>query len=58
MGKIEIEQFFSYLAIQRKVAASTQNQAFNALMFLYNQVLELPLHDQNIELYPTTETAA
>jgi len=43
MGKFEIEQFLSYLATHRKVSASTQNQAFNALMFLYNQVLELPL---------------
>ncbi len=48
MGKFEIEQFLSYLATHRKVSASTQNQAFNALMFLYNQVLELPLIDQNI----------
>ncbi len=48
MGKFEIEQFLSHLATQRNVAASTQNQAFNALMFLYNQVLELPMQDQNI----------
>ncbi len=48
MGKFEIEQFLSYLAIKRNVSASTQNQAFNALMFLYNQVLELPLLGQNI----------
>jgi integron integrase len=48
MGKFEIEQFLSYLATERNVAGSTQNQAFNALIFLYNQVLELPLHDQNI----------
>lgn len=48
MGKIEIEQFLTYLVTQRNVSASTQNQAFNALMFLYNQVLEHPLIDQNI----------
>ncbi len=48
MGKFEIEQFLTHLVTQRSVSASTQNQAFNALMFLYNQVLELPLHDQNI----------
>jgi integron integrase len=48
MGKLEIEQFLSYLATDRKVSASTQNQAFNAIMFLYNQVLDLPLMDQNI----------
>ena len=48
MGKFEIEQFLSYLATHRKVSASTQNQAFNALMFLYNQVLEISLKDENI----------
>ena len=39
----KIEEFLSYLAIQRKVATSTQNQAMNALVFLYKQVLETPL---------------
>ncbi len=48
MGKTEIEQFLSFLATDRKVAASTQNQAFNALLFLYNHVLEMPLNNQNI----------
>jgi len=49
MGKIEIEAFLSHLAQERKIAASTQNQAFNALIFLYNQVLELSLENQNIQ---------
>jgi len=48
MGKIEIEQFLTHLVVDRKVAASTQNQAFNALPFLYNQVLDLSLESQNI----------
>ena len=48
MGKLEIEQFLSYLASYRNVSASTQNQAFNALFFLYNQILELSLKDDNI----------
>jgi len=39
MGEREIEAFLSSLAIQRKVSASTQNQAFNALLFLYRHVL-------------------
>jgi len=38
MGKRELEAFLSYLAIQRPVAAATQNQAFNALLFLYRSV--------------------
>ena len=41
MGKAEIEAFLSYLAINRHVAASTQNQAFNALLFLCRNVLEI-----------------
>ncbi len=41
MGSEEIEAFLTHLAINRKVAASTQNQAFNALLFLYKQVLQL-----------------
>ncbi len=48
LGKQEIEQFLTHLVTHRHVSAATQNQAFNALMFLYNQVLELPLVDQNI----------
>ena len=46
MGKQEIESFLSYLATNLKVAASTQNQAFNALLFLYNQVLNKPLEEK------------
>ena len=38
-----IESFLSYLALERKVAASTQNQAMNALVFLYRRVLDQPL---------------
>ncbi|PHR58969.1 MAG: integrase [Arcobacter sp.] len=49
MGKSEIEQFLSYLASSRKVAPSTQNQAFNALLFLYTQVLGIDMRDQNIQ---------
>ena len=37
----DIEAFLSYLAVTRKVAASTQNQAFNAILFLYDKVLHL-----------------
>jgi len=34
MGKPEIETFLTHLAVNRNVAASTQNQAFNAILFL------------------------
>jgi site-specific recombinase XerD len=43
MGGSEIEQFLTHLAAKKKVAASTQNQALSALLFLYREVLELPL---------------
>jgi Phage integrase, N-terminal SAM-like domain len=47
MGAPEIEWFLTDLAANGHVAASTQNQAFNALLFLYQQVLgiELPRLD-------------
>ncbi len=41
MGKDEIEAFLSHLAVKKHVAESTQNQAFNALLFLYREVLRL-----------------
>nr|WP_321371239.1 integron integrase [uncultured Desulfuromusa sp.] len=43
MGNREVFSFLEYLALQRKVASSTQNQALNALVFLYEKVLEQPL---------------
>ena len=39
MGKAEIEQFLTALAVKRHVAASTQNQALAAMLFLYKDVL-------------------
>jgi site-specific recombinase XerD len=39
MAESEIEQFLNHLAVQKKVAASTQNQALSALVFLYREVL-------------------
>jgi integron integrase len=43
MGAAEVEQFLSHLAVEGKVAASTQNQALSALLFLYKQVLDIDL---------------
>ena len=45
MGVPEIEAFLTHLAVSEKVAASTQNQALSALLFLYQSVLKLPLDD-------------
>jgi len=43
MGGREVERFLSHLATHGKVAASTQRQALNALVFLYRDVLQTPL---------------
>jgi integron integrase len=45
MGAAEVVEFLTHLAAARDVAASTQNQALNALIFLYAAVLQLPLGD-------------
>ncbi len=39
MGAFEVSRFLRDLAVQGRVGASTQNQAFNALLFLYREVL-------------------
>ena len=43
MGVAEVSQFLSSLATEGHVSASTQNQAFSALLFLYREVLKQPL---------------
>src|SRR5690242_11096117 len=43
MGEAEVAAFLTHLAVQGQVASSTQNQALNALVFLYAAVLERPL---------------
>ena len=48
MGVPEIETFLTHLAVKEKVSASTQNQAFNAILFLYHKVLGISLEDENI----------
>jgi integron integrase len=43
----DIREFLSYLAIKKRVSSSTQNQAFNALLFLGRNVLHITLQDLN-----------
>jgi integron integrase len=43
LGAPEVQRFLSMLAVHGHVAASTQNQAFSALLFLYREVLEREL---------------
>src|SRR5688500_6664205 len=43
MGAAEVTAFLNHVARERNVAASTQNQALSALLFLYREVLQAPL---------------
>jgi len=43
LGEADVKRYLSHLAMERRVAASTQNQAFNALLFLFREVLVQPL---------------
>jgi integrase len=43
MSTVEIEVFLSYLANERNVSSSTQNQALSAILFLYRDVLKIDL---------------
>lgn len=54
MGEREVTSFLSYLAVKRRVSASTQNQALAAILFLYRDVLkvELPWLDKVIRAKP------
>src|SRR5690242_3468337 len=43
LGAADVSRFLSHLALERRVSASTQNQALSALLFLYRDVLGDPL---------------
>ncbi len=43
MGATDVESFLTWLAVERQVSASTQNQAKSALLFLYQEVLQCDL---------------
>lgn len=45
LGENEVVAFLTHLAVKRQVSPSTQNQALNALVFLYRHVLDQPLGD-------------
>ncbi|MCF8129427.1 MAG: phage integrase N-terminal SAM-like domain-containing protein [Deltaproteobacteria bacterium] len=46
LSSVEVKKYLAYLAVQCRVASSTQNQAFNALLFLYRHVLKKDFGDQ------------
>ncbi len=50
LGAAEVEGFLTYLAVERHVSASTQNQALGALLFLYRDVLHLELSREEVAL--------
>jgi integron integrase len=57
LGAAEIETFLRHLAVNRKVAASTQNQALCAIIFLYREVLQIEMNDEiNISYAKRPET--
>lgn len=43
MGAVEVEAFLTHLAVEKRISASTQNQALAALLFLYREVLKIDL---------------
>ncbi len=45
MAEAEVSAFLSWLAVERQVSAATQNQALNALVFMYKHVVGKPLGD-------------
>ncbi len=45
LGEAEVREFLEYLAVARHVSANTQNQAFSALLFFFQVVLDRPLGD-------------
>jgi len=55
MGEAEVVAFLSHLAVERRVSASTQNQALSALLFLYRRVLGMQLEglDAAVRARPT-----
>ncbi|MCH7613199.1 MAG: integron integrase [Candidatus Marinimicrobia bacterium] len=46
MGQLELDSFLSHLAVKGKVSAATQRQAMNALIFLYQRVLDIEVEGQ------------
>lgn len=45
LGETHVAELLTYLAVKRKVSPNTQNQALNALVFLYKQIIGQPLGD-------------
>ncbi len=55
-GEQKIEQFLTDLAVHKNIAPATQNQAMNALVFLYKKVLKVPLNEEINAVRATKKT--
>src|SRR5689334_226149 len=53
LGHDEVVAYLTYLAVERRVARSTQTQAMSALLFLYKEVLRLPVGDARAAIRST-----
>ena len=49
MAKNELEEYLTFLATKRHVSPTTQNQAFNAILFLYKEVLGIDTSEWNVQ---------
>ncbi len=45
LSSVDVKAYLAHLALKRKVSASTQNQAFNALLFLFRHILKKDFGD-------------
>jgi hypothetical protein len=57
MGKVEVEAFLTWLAVNRKVSPSTQNQALQAILFLYRRYWKLNCHGWMMSFGPNRNGA-
>jgi integron integrase len=48
MGIPEIREFITHLVVEKKVSASTHNQALSSILFLYRHVLHIPLDETSL----------
>ena len=47
LNRTDLKDFLTHLAADRRVSASTQNQAFNSILFLYRHILSIDISDLN-----------
>lgn len=56
IGAVEVEAFLTHLAVQGQVASSTQNQALNAIVSLYRQVLKRGIRQAPSHCVPSSRS--